>query len=149
MKNKLSVLFTCTLLTCCLKASVFYTNATNLWFQGQQTAALSLAENRLATNTNDLPALIVKASYDFDFSGAAQVSNTFARVLSLGPTVQTTEFGKRYVLLRKMCERTLDFVGREDPVQRVSDAERMRGPGHYMRFYFALRALEEDEQIED
>lgn len=134
---------------CELGASQFYTNVTNDWFQGRQTNALARAEARLATNANDLPALVVKASYDYDFGNAVAVSNSLIRLKAQGANVTATAFRNRYPLLAMMCDATLDCVAVEDPAQAQADQAKVSGPGHFPRFYFALRALEEENLIQE
>ncbi|MCL2105286.1 MAG: hypothetical protein FWH21_09645, partial [Kiritimatiellaeota bacterium] len=43
----------------------FYTNVTNLWYQGgkNRTNVLTIANTRLAANTNDFAGLLLKAHY--------------------------------------------------------------------------------------
>jgi len=45
----------------------FYTNVTNLWYQGYKSNVLNIATARLAVNTNDIAGLILKAEYHFAF----------------------------------------------------------------------------------
>jgi len=130
-----------------LGASEFYTNVTNDWLQGRQTNALARAEQRLAINTNDLPALVVKASYDYDFGDAAAVSNSLVRLRDLGASVTAPAFKSRYHALEMLCNVTLIVVKHEDPEREVADRAKVSGPGHFPRFYFALRALEESNLI--
>lgn len=130
-----------------LGATEFYTNVTNDWLQGRQTNALARAEQRLAINTNDLPALVVKASYDYDFGDAAAVSNSLTRLLTLGKNVSAPAFASRFPVLQMMGEITLATVATEDPVKALADQAKVSGPGHFPRFYFALRALEESNLI--
>lgn len=132
-----------------LGATQFYVNVTNDWFQGRQTNALARAEARLSTNTNDLPALVVKASYDYDFGDAAAVSNSLGRLKALGANVSAPAFKMRYPMLAMICDVTCDCVAVEDPAQAQADRAKVSGPGRFPRFYFALRALEEENLIQE
>jgi len=130
-----------------LGASEFYTNVTNDWLRGFQTNALSRAEARLAADPDDLPALVVRASYDYDFGDASAVSNSLGRLRLVGADVTAPAFASRYRALAMICDVTLDTVAHEDPAKAVADRAKVSGPGHYPRFYFALRALEEENLI--
>jgi len=94
----------------------FYTNVTNLWFQGYKTNVLEIAEQRLNVNSNDIAGLILKAEYNFAFYNVNDISNAYLRVIQVGDTIITTNFVKRYQYLSR--ERILgildDFA--EEPV---------------------------------
>ena len=66
----------------------FYTNVTNLWYQGGEARSnvLTIANARLATNTNDIAGLILKAHYHVEFLEVAAISNAFLRVIQVGDT---------------------------------------------------------------
>ena len=70
----------------------FYTNVTNLWYQGYKSNVLEIAEQRLAANTNDMAGLILKVNYHIAFCERAAYSNAFLRVIQVGDTITTTNF---------------------------------------------------------
>ena len=70
----------------------FYTNVTNLWYQGYKTNVLAIANERLAANSNDIAGLILKAEYHFAFSEMEAISNAYLRVIKVGDTITTTNF---------------------------------------------------------
>ena len=70
----------------------FYTNVTNLWYQGHKTNVLAIANTRLAANSNDIAGLILKADYHLEFSEEAALSNALLRVIQVGDTITTTSF---------------------------------------------------------
>ena len=74
----------------------FYTNVTNLWYQGgsNKTNVLAIANARLAVDTNDIAGLILKASYDLEFLELGTISNSYLRVIQVGDTITTTNFVK-------------------------------------------------------
>ena len=74
----------------------FYTNVTNLWYQGYKTNVLEIAHARLAINSNDIAGLILKAEYNFAFLEVSAISNSYLRVLQIGDTITTTNFLNRY-----------------------------------------------------
>ena len=76
----------------------FYTNVTNLWYQGggNRTNVLTIANARLAANTNDFAGLLLKAHYHITFAEVDMISNAFFRVIQVGNTITTTNFVKRW-----------------------------------------------------
>lgn len=125
-------------------ASAYYANVTNEWFQGRQTNVLALANQRLASNTNDMAGLLMKASYDFDFADANTLSNSLARVLSVGETVSTPAFTNAYRLVRLDIRGTFKTLSSETPEEHASDMLKIMGAGHQMAYEDALKALDDD-----
>jgi len=76
----------------------FYTNVTNLWYQGGESRSnvLAIANSRLAVNSNDIAGLILKANYHFTFLEDGSVSNAYLRVIQVGDTIMTTNFVKEW-----------------------------------------------------
>jgi hypothetical protein len=74
----------------------FYTNVTNLWYQGYKSNVLNIANVRLAANSNDIAGLILKAEYHFAFLEVEAISNAYLRVLQVGDTITTTNFVKEW-----------------------------------------------------
>ena len=131
-------------LTPVLQASSYFTNVTNEWWQGRQTNVLSMAESRLAANTNDIAGLLMKASYDFDFSNSTTLSNTLVRVLSVGETVTFPAFTNAFRLTRLDIQGTFMTLGSETPEEHATDMLKVMGPGHPMAYSDELKALDDD-----
>jgi hypothetical protein len=72
----------------------FYTNVTNLWYQGYKTNVLAIANARLAANSNDIAGLILKSEYHLAFCEDAAISNAYSRVMQVGDMIATTNFVK-------------------------------------------------------
>ena len=72
----------------------FYTNVTNLWYQGYKTNVLAIANARLAANSNDIAGLILKAEYHLAFCENAALSNAYLRVIQRADSITTTNFVK-------------------------------------------------------
>ena len=74
----------------------FYTNVTNLWYQGgeNKTNVLTIANARLAANSNDFAGLLLKAHYHIEFAEVNMISNAFLRVIQVGDTITTTHFAQ-------------------------------------------------------
>ena len=76
----------------------FYTNVTNLWYQGGEyrSNVLTIANERLAANSNDFAGLFLKAHYHLAFSEIDEMTNTFLHVVQVGNTITTTNFVNRW-----------------------------------------------------
>jgi len=93
----------------------FYANVTNLWYQGNKTNVLAIANARLAQNSNDIAGLILKAEYHFAHLDVSEISNAYLRVIQEGDTITTTNFVSRFVKERQYIMDILaDFS--ENPV---------------------------------
>ena len=91
----------------------FYTNITNLWYQGGESRSnvLAIANARLAVNTNDIAGLILKANYHFTFLENGAVSNAYLHAIQVGDTITTTNFVKRWQeFSRESFLRILDII---------------------------------------
>ena len=95
----------------CLAQTNFYTNVTNLWYQGYKTNVLAIANARLAANTNDIAGLILKAEYHFAFLEVEAISNAYLRVIQVGDTITTTNFVKDWQ----------EGLGRQDIIEALDN----------------------------
>ncbi|MDD2600916.1 MAG: hypothetical protein PHO37_17115 [Kiritimatiellae bacterium] len=93
----------------------FYANVTNLWYKGQKSNVLAIANARLAQNTNDIAGLILKAEYNLEFYDVMNISNSFIRVIQVGDSITTTNFYKRYQIMRQDMLWTLRDLA-ENPI---------------------------------
>jgi len=94
----------------------FYTNVTNLWYQGYKTNVLAIANARLAANSNDIAGLILKAEYNLAFYEVGDLSNAYLRVIQVGDTITTTNFMSHYQKTsRQSILWTLDDIA-ENPI---------------------------------
>lgn len=132
-----------------LQASSYFINVTNEWWQGRQTNVLTMADARLAANTNDIAGLLMKASYDFDFSNSTTLSNTLARVLAVGETVNSPAFTNVFRLTRLDIQGTFITLGSETPEEHSSDMLKVMGAGHPMAYLDELNALDEDGHFDE
>ena len=101
----------------------FYTNVTNLWYQGYKTNVLTIANTRLMANSNDIAGLVLKAEYYFAFLEYSACSNAYLRVLQVGDTITTLNFVKEYQ--ESSRERIIEILDdfSENPVtnQEIQD----------------------------
>jgi len=95
----------------------FYANVTNLWYKGGEfkTNILTFANARLATNTNDIAGLILKAEYNLEFLEVGVISNSYLRVIQVGNTITTTNFAKCWQGRSEMILWLLDIIA-ENPM---------------------------------
>jgi hypothetical protein len=96
----------------------FYTNVTNLWYQGFKTNVLQIAEQRLQNNTNDIAGLLLKMEYDLEFIETETISNSIHRVLSVGAIVNSQEFKGLYDDLTVTLSILLDAI-KECPIENL------------------------------
>ena len=93
-----------------------YSKVSKLWRQKETTKVLEIADARLATDTNDIAGLILKAKCHLDFYEVSALSNAYLRVLQVGDTITTTHFMERYQLTsRKSILDLLDDLA-ENPI---------------------------------
>lgn len=102
----------------------FYTNVTNLWYQGHKTNVLAIANGRLAQNTNDMAGLILKAEYDFEFYCVDNISNAYLRVIQVGDTITTPNFLKRYGSIRQSYFEILEDLAKNPITEQEIQAEK-------------------------
>lgn len=126
------------------EASPYFANVTNEWRQGRQTNVLAMAERRLASNTNDIAGLLMKASYDFDFASAPVLSNTLARVLSAGSAVMTPAFTNGFWRTAIDIRCTFRTLADETEEEHASDMLKVQGAGRPMAYESDLKALDDD-----
>jgi hypothetical protein len=82
--------------TCAQAQTNFYTTVTNLWYQGNKSNVLAMANARLAVNSNDIAGLILKMEYHFEFLEMPEISNSFWRVINVGDTITTSNFVAKF-----------------------------------------------------
>jgi hypothetical protein len=67
----------------------FFHNVTNLWFQGDKSNVLSIAQERLACNSNDIAGAILKMEYDLEYLNLDEISNSIIRVDNIIKEIHT------------------------------------------------------------
>ena len=67
----------------------FFHNVTNLWFQGHKSNVLSIAQERLACNSNDIAGAILKMEFDLEYLNLNEISNSIIRVDNILREVHT------------------------------------------------------------
>jgi hypothetical protein len=111
----------------CAQAQMnFYTNVTNLWYQGYKSNVLAIANARLNANSNDIAGLILKAEYDLEYLELSTISNSFQRVIQAGDTIASEHFVKRFELERQEYLDFLDLFKNEPIPANELPAERAK-----------------------
>lgn len=133
-----------TLSTLMAAASPYFDNITNLWYQAQHSNVLAIANQRLAANSNDLAGVILKASWDFEFSNASILSNSLNRLVTLGRACHSPSFTNEFQITVEDVTCTLQGLSLETPSQLAEDAAKRGLPGKQMHFMEELKALDDD-----
>jgi len=106
----------------------FYTNVTNLWFQGYKSNVLEIANTRLVANSNDIAGLILKAEYHLEFCEDRMLSNAYLRVVQIGDTITTTNFVQRWqAISRDSILGVLDDIAKNPMTDQEIQTERPKG----------------------
>lgn len=125
-------------------ASPYFDNMTNLWYQARHSNVLAIANQRLAVNSNDLAGIILKASWDFEFSNASILSNSLNRLVTVGYTCHSPSFTNEFQITVEDVTCTLKGLSLETPSQLAEDAAKRGLPGKQMHFMEELKALDDD-----
>ena len=86
---------------------------TNLWYQGYKTNVLSIAEERLLANSNDLAGLVLKMEYDLEFSNDSSLSNNVVTLLSAAEAATNIFVHTDYSKMKKNLNWFLEFLANE------------------------------------
>lgn len=127
--------------------SAFYTNVTNLWKRGEHTNVLALANARLASNTNDIGGLILKAAYDYAYSDRNTLSNSLIRVIRVGKNIHTPCFTPIFRFSCLDIKSIFDTLATETDEEHAADILKLQGPHHSFPFSILLRALDRDRHF--
>lgn len=121
---------------------------TALWYTGQKTNVLNIAEQRLQVNSNDIAGLILKMEYEIAFLQLDSVSNTMERILDVGPTIKTTNFATMYTVVSNNINHLLNILPLYPPDELAADREKGNISAKPLPHAKALKALEDDGYFE-
>ena len=124
----------------------FYTNVTNLWYQGQKTEVLAIGQERLNINSNDMAGLLIQWSYDLEFLRLDYVSNSLSRIVQSGASITNTNFKANYPFLKESMEDMLEFFSTYHPTPTELAEEQAKGLISNKTFadFIILEALQKD-----
>ena len=132
----------------------FYTNVTNLWYQGYKTNVLAIANERLAANSNDIAGLILKGEYHLAFTEDAEISNAYLRVIQVADTITTTNFAScwnKEMWGRQDYLRILDRIAENPLTPQQVEVERKKGfiKGKRLPDGYLIEALQKDGYFDE
>jgi hypothetical protein len=125
-------------------ATDFHSNVTTLWFQGDKSNVLEIAEQRLNTDTNDIAGLILKYEFQLEFLETASLSNSAQRVLSVGATVVSTNFVQAFPDYIENIHAALDFLPHYTPTEILEDKPKALIPYKPLVATDIIKALQDD-----
>jgi hypothetical protein len=122
----------------------FYEQVSSMWYSGNKTGVLSIAEQRLQQNTNDIAGLILKMEYELEFLNFEAMTNTMQRVVAVGGGVSTTNFVVEFPSLQGSINHLLNMIPLY-PVNEIAvDREKGKISGKPLDFGDAIKALQDD-----
>ena len=125
-------------------SSADFEAVTNLWYCAQFSNVLAIAERRLSANTNDIAGLLMKASWDASFAEATAVSNSLARVISVGATIESPSFTNVFPITRIDAEGILHYMSSRTNAQKLEDWFMESKRGLNIHHIHELKALDDD-----
>ena len=111
MKKLLLVLAISATFTASAEEPAFFVNVTNLWYQGYKSNVLAIAEERLASNSNDIAGLVLKMEYglEFEFEDLQSLSNSIQKVIDSAKDITTPRCASNYPDFKLLLEDIKDL----------------------------------------
>lgn len=125
-------------------ATSYFDNITNLWYTARFSNVLEIANERLSSDTNDIAALLMKASYDVAFNEATVVSNSLRRVLAVGQRVASPAFSNVFQITKIDAKGILRYMSLRNNDQKLDDWVKEAQPGLDIHHIHELKALDDD-----
>ena len=120
----------------------------SLWYSGQKTNVLIIAEQRLQQNTNDIAGLILKMEYEIEYLQLDQATNTMDRVLQVGSTITSSNFAACYPKLEGSINHLKTMIPLYPPDELVADQGKCNISGKPLPSKDVLKALQDDGYFE-
>lgn len=124
--------------------SNFYEQVSSMWYSGNKTGVLSIAEQRLQQDTNDIAGLILKMDYQIEFVELNAVSNTMQRVLDVGSQVATTNFAGAFPLVQSDINHLLQMLPLYPTNEIAADIAKASIANKPLTSGYAIKALQDD-----
>jgi|LSQX01.2.fsa_nt_gb hypothetical protein len=105
----------------------FFTNVTNLWYQGYKTNVLAIAQQRLNTNSNDIAGLLLVMEWEEAAGDNDSLSNACQRVIEVGATISTPHFSAIYFETKTNAMQMLEFLTEYHPSPSELAADKVKG----------------------
>lgn len=122
----------------------FYEDVSSMWYSGNKTGVLSIAEQRLQQNTNDIAGLILKMEYQIEFVDLNAVSNTMQRVLDVGSQVTSTNFATAFPVVQSDINHLLQMLPLYPTNEIAGDIEKASIANKPLTSGYAIKALQDD-----
>ena len=122
----------------------FYEQVSSMWYSGNKTGVLSIAEQRLQQNTNDMAGLILKMDYQIEFVELDAVSNTMQRVIDVGSQVATTHFAAAFSLVQSDINHLLQMLPLYPTNEIAADIAKASIANKPLTSGYAIKALQDD-----
>ena len=122
----------------------FHTNVTNLWFQGNKSNVLEIAEQRLTVNTNDIAGLVLKFEFEVEFIEFLSISNTAHRVLAVGETIASVNFKREFPEYKEDIDTLLFALPFYPPNEIAADKLKALIPNKPLNASKVIKALQDD-----
>jgi len=149
MKRLLILLFMACALNAVVKADTtpFSTNVSNMWLSGNKSGVLTIANQRLKDNPDDLAGLILTLQYQIAFFDVANVSASINKVLAAEDKITTPNFLKSYPDLKTSLLYLQQNLPSYSPKELQTEAAKGSISGKPMEFLSILQAAEADGLI--
>jgi len=122
----------------------FYEEVSSMWYSGNKTGVLSIAQQRLQQNTSDVAGLILKMEYQIEFVELSAVSNTMQRVLDVGSQVTTTNFAAAFPLVQSDINHLFQLLPLYPTNETAGDIEKANISNKPLSSGYAIKALQDD-----
>jgi len=122
----------------------FHTNVTNLWYQGEKSNVLEIAEHRLTANTNDIAGLVLKFDFEVEFLEFPSISNTAHRALAVGETIVSANFKREFPEYKDGIEALLYALPFYPPNEIAADKLKALIPHKPLNASKVIKALQDD-----
>jgi len=122
-----SIIFVSSLLVAQTNQIDFYTNVTNLWYQGSKSNVLAIAQQRLNINSNDMAGLLLMMEWHITAGDNFELSNACQRVIEVGSTIQTPNFSTLYGETKTNALDMMEFMTEYHPTQEQEKSDKLKG----------------------
>lgn len=122
----------------------FYNEVSQMWYDGNKTNVLSIANERLLTNSNDIVGLILKLEYESAFLDIDNMTNTMERVVTVGADIGSTNFATTYTTFLDGVMILQEVLTNYTAEDILSDRQKGSISNKPMNFGDLLKALEDD-----
>jgi len=123
----------------------FTSQVEGMWRAGDHAGVLAIAQQRLATDPNDLPGLLLKFDYEVEYLQLDEATNTATEILRVAPQIGTERFSevRDYVTLN--AQTLIEVVTNYPPAEYARDLARVGTiTNKFLSYKYAIQALEED-----